>query len=68
MLALTSPKITVGTHCAKLRTKGMYMNTEKIVARSKIDWNPGFGTAADRSRGPSQRSFWAILGLELTKR
>jgi len=26
MLTLTSPKITVGVHCAKLRTKGMYMN------------------------------------------
>ena len=26
MLKLISPKITVGVHCAKLRTKGMYMN------------------------------------------
>ena len=26
MLTLISPKITVGVHCAKLRTKGMYMN------------------------------------------
>jgi hypothetical protein len=26
MLTLISPKITVGTHCQKLRTKGMYLN------------------------------------------
>ena len=26
MDALTSPKITVGVHCQKLRTKGMYIN------------------------------------------
>ena len=26
MEALTSPKITVGVHCLKLRTKGMYLN------------------------------------------
>ena len=26
MLTLTSPKIRVGVHCAKLRTKGMYIN------------------------------------------
>jgi hypothetical protein len=26
MEALTSPKITVGVHCLKLRTKGMYIN------------------------------------------
>ena len=25
MEALTSPKITVGVHCSKLRTKGMYI-------------------------------------------
>jgi hypothetical protein len=32
MLTLTSPKITVGIHCAKLRTKGMYMNEGKPPA------------------------------------
>lgn len=26
MEALTSPKIIVGVHCVKLRTKGMYIN------------------------------------------
>lgn len=26
MLSLISPKITVGVHCNKLRTKSMYMN------------------------------------------
>jgi hypothetical protein len=26
MESLTSPKITVGVHCHKLRTKGMYVN------------------------------------------
>jgi hypothetical protein len=26
MLSLISPKITVGVHCLKLRTKGMYIN------------------------------------------
>lgn len=26
MEALTSPKIVVGVHCCKLRTKGMYIN------------------------------------------
>lgn len=26
MESLTSPKITVGVHCLKLRTKGMYIN------------------------------------------
>jgi hypothetical protein len=26
MEALTSPKITVGVHCLKLRTKSMYVN------------------------------------------
>ena len=26
MRALTSPKVTPGTHCQKLRTKGMYIN------------------------------------------
>jgi hypothetical protein len=26
MLTLISPKITVGVHCLKLRTKGMYLN------------------------------------------
>jgi hypothetical protein len=26
MESLTSPKITVGVHCLKLRTKGMYVN------------------------------------------
>jgi hypothetical protein len=27
MEALTSPKITVGVHCLKLRTKGMYVQS-----------------------------------------
>jgi hypothetical protein len=27
MEALTSPKITVGVHCSKLRTKGMYITS-----------------------------------------
>jgi len=27
MQSLTSPKITPGVHCAKLRTKQMYINT-----------------------------------------
>jgi len=26
MLSLISPKITIGVHCAKLRTKSMYLN------------------------------------------
>ena len=26
MLSLISPKITVGVHCLKLRTKGMYLH------------------------------------------
>ena len=36
MQALTSPKITVGVHCLKLRTKGMYINAVVDPDESKF--------------------------------
>ena len=36
MEALTSPKITVGVHCLKLRTKGMYINAVVDTAEHEL--------------------------------
>ncbi len=36
MLTLISPKITVGVHCAKLRTKSMYLNA--VVDPDEVDF------------------------------
>ncbi len=36
MEALTSPKIIVGVHCLKLRTKGMYVNAVVDPDESKF--------------------------------
>ena len=35
MESLTSPKITVGVHCLKLRTKSMYINAAGWTRRSR---------------------------------
>lgn len=49
MESLTSPKITVGVHCLKLRTKSMYL--QAVV-------DPAEGTFYDRY---DQTAWWCVL-------
>jgi hypothetical protein len=44
MEALTSPKITVGVHCLRLRTKSMYVNAIVDPAEATF-YDPSEGTA-----------------------
>lgn len=49
MEALTSPKITIGTHCSKIRTKSMYLNA--IVDPDEATFYDHVDTAA----------YWCVL-------
>jgi hypothetical protein len=44
MLTLISPKITVGVHCLKLRTKGMYLNA--VVDPDEATFYDAYDTTA----------------------
>jgi hypothetical protein len=44
MESLTSPKITVGVHCLKLRTKGMYI--QSVVDPAESTFYDAYETSA----------------------
>jgi hypothetical protein len=56
MHALTSPKITVGVHCLKLRTKGMYIQTtvdpEEATFYDRYDNSAFWCTTTQTGFGP----------------